>query len=68
MSRSHVRRVAGQTALAKEIPLRMDCDDRFLPLRGNNADLDLALKPSAVWACITSQLIGARLREVQFGL
>src|ERR1700693_5885058 len=32
----------GQTALAKEIPLRMDCDDRFLPLLGNNVDLDLA--------------------------
>ena len=34
--------LAGQTALAKEIPLRMDCDDRFLPMLGNNADFDLA--------------------------
>src|SRR5487761_1280863 len=36
-------RLAGQTALAKEIPLVMDCDDRFLPLLGNNVNLDLAL-------------------------
>jgi len=35
--------LARQTALANEIPLPMDCDNGFLPLFGDNADLDLAL-------------------------
>jgi hypothetical protein len=40
--RGQAPRLAGQTALAEEIPLAMDCDDRFLSLLGNNANLDLA--------------------------
>ena len=34
--------LARQTALAEEIPLRVDCDDRFLPLLRNDGDFDFA--------------------------
>ena len=36
------RRLAGQAALTKEIPLLMDSDNGFLALLGNHGDLALA--------------------------
>ena len=41
--RRQAQRLSGQAALAEEVPLPVERDDRFLPLLGDDADLDLAL-------------------------
>jgi len=41
--RGQTQRLTAQTALPEEIPLAMECDDRFLAQFGDDADLDLAV-------------------------